>query len=1124
MNERNLLKRYLKKKFKITDCFLVAFFITGNLAFSEEIASSNDKVLTFINGNGVIASDTLKNSGTILSKGNITFTKDNKDQIAASTGNGIGYLKDRKNPIGKPFSAVENSGIIQGENNINFYSNNNYGHYLSNNGNGIINSNGENTLALSTLKNSGAIKGILNTNSQGGNISGIIGENSANGILVKGNKVSLTEVNNSGIIEGYNSQGQNINFEHLLTMGNGLNFEGNNINIDSFFNTGLITGHGDSVISSNILNSNNGVEILGKNNLSINNLKNTGIISGQNTSDKQSNINNSGNGLFLSSSGSFNINSFENTGMILGSGNSFIDNAFINSGNGMYLEGNNNELKNLSNRGVISGNINRNNRDSFSGAGVVLKTNGIFSNQGTIKGSNSGMALNGSKITVNNYGLIAGNKIYTNKFGSTTTPTYENNLGLYIELNSNNNNSTIKDVKVGKGGEVTIDSIRKKIINGTKLENTSETNELGIFTKQLKESKDLILNGTGINKGAVIVNSQSTLNDSIINSYGTGLELIDTNSFIGNNLIINGGGKENITPVIKGDQGDNKIVLNNTIVNGNISLNEGNDNITIMNNSIINGNIDGNQGQNNLTLENTNISNNISNFENMNVTGNVNLGSQSKVTGIKNIQLSNNSNLALNIDPTKNLDGKVIGHGLYGNKGTISSQGGNLVLNLNGLGKETVVNLDNKLDNNVVNHIKTNSSLLQAKGDSSGMVTISTVESLPLPPSGPSGDDNTGDNIVKPTPNNIILYSKLNDIYKSIRIAGEDYLFADTNSAKSQSPEEILSLLNQIYGNNPYSYSLKASRDSLKLFTNNMDYLTIKPKYKEQIAQGRIISSGVRNDNTFSGKNYYGYDKGERTFKTTTSTVGAIGTYEYGLTPNISLGLVLGGNNQDVNFTGTSKLKGDSLYIGSFIKTEKNRVKVKTGIGYQYSSLKGDRNIANSYDIFKNNEKYHTNSMNLFLETKYRLLAEENWNIEPKIQFDYYYINQEAVKENYTPGNLAMEMEKTSSNTGDIQLGVDFIHKLPLTNSHLKNILSLNMINTLGEREKALHGRILGNNKVGSSFDVEGVKLPKTSGEVAYNLEWEKNNGMIYGAGISFEFGKNYNRSLMGNISIGYKF
>ena len=87
------------------------------------------------------------------------------------------------------------------------------------------------------------------------------------------------------------------------------------------------------------------------------------------------------------------------------------------------------------------------------------------------------------------------------------------------------------------------------------------------------------------------------------------------------------------------------------------------------------------------TMPNLNILYNISNFENINTNGNITLFETVKITGANDITLES-GNLVLRVDPTVTIDGKVTGHALYGNNGMLTSNGGNLVIGLNGLGEE----------------------------------------------------------------------------------------------------------------------------------------------------------------------------------------------------------------------------------------------------------------------------------------------------------------------------------------------------------------------------------------------------------------------------------------------------
>ena len=498
---------------------------------------------------------------------------------------------------------------------------------------------------------------------------------------------------------------------------------------------------------------------------------------------------------------------------------------------------------------------------------------------------------------------------------------------------------------------------------------------------------------------------------------------------------------------------------------------------------------------------------------------------------------------------------------MYGNNGMLTSNGGNLVIGLNGLGEGAIISMGGTTitpDTNDnwwkdTDHIKTNSLVLDGKLSADGKdINITVLESIPLapsipippidpqppinppvdPPAKPEPPINPPvDPPVNPQPPitiDSLLYEKLNKIYQSIVSAGEIENLANTTLLEDKTYTEslggLLTILDQMYANNPYTYTVKSSRDSLKLFENNISYLTIKPKKDEMIVQGKAIYTGVKSDSGAYGKNYYGFDTGHRNYKTTTNTVGGLATFEYGLSDKTSVGFVLGGNNQDINFKGSSKIKGNSLYLGAFTKTDINNFKFMGGVGYQYTSADADRKVSNRYDSFSTGDKYDINSLNAFMEAKYVYSAEQDWTVEPKVRLSYYYIEQDKVNEGYIPGQISMRTDKINSNTADVEVGVDFIKSSYLNNGKLKNILSLGVINTIGDKSKELNGYILGKEKDGKKFDIQGTELPKTSGKVSLNIEYEKTNGLIYTAGVSLEFAKDYNRNVNTTIGIGYRF
>lgn len=1085
MKELSVLKSVLKKKVKITQALFVLFLITGTVSYGKQI-----------------------NDTKFENKGNIS------------------------------------EGIIVGINDVKLL---NYGAIQNNKGNGIFRYNNVGNSRIEAIINFGLILGEGSAN----NLSG-------NGVLVdlypNANSYSeLGELNNNGIIKGYTGEARAGSGNGVYV---GMAYANQHLSsIQNIINTGIISGKTIATKSSYLGNG-----ILSRGGSSkIQFIKNNGIIEGKAEKDNSF----SGNGIYVSAFADVNsfamLGQMENNGIIKG------------SSNGIEVrcqEGKDERIKNIFNRGIILGGEGVLATSISTGRGIVAQNIEKIRNSGIILGENRAINSYGDVITkienngilkANNHAYISGNANVENngilagkdKVSSTIK---ENNLGISLILDSNNNQ--IKEIKKGVGGVVTLeDGDTKTIINGELYNQNGDLVEDSTLARDSyiisnnNSYESNIINGAGINKGALVVQAETSIFGSIVNGYNTAVYLEDNAQLTATNTIFNGGGLKDDIAVIRGSIGDNVIsVLGTSIINGKVELGSGNDNLTIENSVQLNGELVGGDGKDILNLgkntvakedSNLNILHNISGFENINTNGNLTLFETIKVSGADNINLESGS-LLLRVDPTEvDSDGKVMGHALYENNGTLTSNGGNLVIGLNGLGENAIVSMGNTKIESGVNdswwkesdHLKTNSLVLDAKLDENGDVLITVKESIPMVPGTPIPPiEELPDNPNPPidSSEDSLLYEKLNKIYQSIVSSGELGKLANTTLLEDKTEEAslggLLTLLNQMYANTPYSYTLKSTRDSLKLFNDNISYLTVKPQNKEYIAQGRIINTGVRSDKRHSGKNYYGFDVGTNSYKTTTNTSGAIGSIEYGVSDKTSLGFVIGGNNQDINFKGNNKIDASSLYLGVFGKTQIDNFKLFSGVGYQYTSAEAERNVINKYDSFKGEEKYNLNSFNAFIEGKYSYDIGDNTKLEPKVKLSYYYVSQDKIDEGYNNKNITMEVDKAHSNTADLEVGVDLVKSKVLEKGKLKGIVSLGVVNTLGDHSKELKGKIKGANKLGKEFDLQGVELPRTSGKVGLNLEYERVNGMIYTAGIDFEFAKDYNRNVSLQVGVGYRF
>ena len=1104
--------------------------------------------------------DEIKNNGLIIAK-------DSLGTAAAhvQSGNGV-FVFNESHAL--TLGNFINNGLIAG-------------HYKStidksNSGNGVVLYGGAAGSSMDLFENRGVIKGEVSQSVVKGNIG--------NGVFATIGKISV--VKNEGLISGSADYTSAPGFSAGTGYGMHLNaiidsFENNGV-ITGYLEHGA-TLSGVGVEASIITDFKNSGVIIGKTGagalagigndyatgLATNastldsTFENIGLIGGYHLATGSAGYVGYGMDLGLSNTAG-QTSTINNKGIISGyeGAQNFLSGGPSNpvSGVGILVESNPGTTGKLviENTGTISSyNSFEKTNFYYSAAGINVVSHGVLdskiSNNGVIKSNVSAISINHNpglpqqqiSAVVNN-GILIGENIVEIDSHPNTTSTVDNN-GVFVYLKAD---GTVNNIVNGAGGVIAGKTILNSGITGTLV-----TNDLDSSTTISSDTtySDYIINGAGISTGALNIDNGAkvTTTDSVINGYKIAVHLKgDNSSLSATNTIFNGGGIENKDAIIKGDLGNNKLnISGNSIINGSVDLGAGEDTLTLGNTVQINGNLNGGLGNDTLnlgeklaTISNTtlNIFHEIAGFEEIKTNSNVTLFETAKVSdGNINIE---SGDLTLRIDSSqRDSNDYITGHALYNHTGNITSSGGKFVMGLNGLGENAIIatngsivdeNIDTVYDEEK-NKLRTDSLVLNATLLADKNIKITLFQDLPLIPVGPSTPVDPSIPVepskpVPPTVTDDLLYIQLNKVYKSIISAGEIGKLANTTYLGDKTYEEslggLLTMLDQIYANSPYSYTLKSSRDSLKLFEDNISYLTIKPKKHELITQGKAIYTGVKNDNTDNGKNYYGFDTGHRNYNTTTNTIGGLATFEYGLTDKTSVGLVVGGNNQSINFKGSSEVEGTSVYVGTFAKTEMNNFRFMGGLGYQYTSVDADREVSNGYDSFKTNDKYDVNSYNAFLEAKYVYEGTQNWRVEPKARLSYYSINQGSVDEGYNPGQLSIEVDKASSDTLDLEVGVDFVKTVQLEKGKLNNIFSLGVINTLGSDSKKLRGRILGANKKGSDFEIQETELPDLSGKASYNLELEQTNGMIYTAGVSIEFSKDYNRNVNATIGIGYKF
>ena len=621
--------------------------------------------------------------------------------------------------------------------------------------------------------------------------------------------------------------------------------------------------------------------------------------------------------------------------------------------------------------------------------------------------------------------------------------------------------------------------------------------------------------------------------------------------------------------------------IQNTVVNGNINMGAGADTLTIGDGTIINGTIDGGTGDFKDTLnfginsgaksipaesQGINIMHNISNFENINVGENTNVTlfektigadgkeKELKVTGVEEINIKAGGVLNLRIDSQTINDGRYEGHALF-NKNTSLIINGDIsqlpggkteiketeiekykvgVFNLitNGLGKDAIIAMDGiTLKENLF--VKTNSILDKA---------VILEEDEENGGKGKEGDIKIEDNedifvINKEIPRDEQKYIKLNEIYKGVHssarenfnalkdiltlnVAGGDY----TSVTDKEQLAILLSYLNNIYTETPYSFSSELSRKSMGMFRDITTENQFRPDMNKWLIMGGLTHRDGGTKDTYYGKNYHGFDTGTADVDVDMKLTGAyaLGKYEY--SENVSLGVTAGGNRSEAKLP-MSKVKGNSGYVGAFAENYRGNLTLKAGAGIQYSEYDANRATLGGHSY---SDKYSDMTYDIYLNGRYSHNIGNNLFLEPYGTLSYTYIKQDSADE----GNKVLAIE-TDSKTFDYtaaKVGVDLKKVIPHEKG--KSTLSAGASYTrllTGADEENITGRFKG----GSDFDI--LVAHKNEHSIGLNAKYtlELENGILFDVKGSYSVerdshnrsGKNRNKGeWVVGTGLGYKF
>ncbi|MDU1893145.1 MAG: autotransporter outer membrane beta-barrel domain-containing protein, partial [Dysgonomonas sp.] len=332
----------------------------------------------------------------------------------------------------------------------------------------------------------------------------------------------------------------------------------------------------------------------------------------------------------------------------------------------------------------------------------------------------------------------------------------------------------------------------------------------------------------------------------------------------------------------------------------------------------------------------------------------------------------------------------------------------------------------------------------------------------------------------------------LNNIYHSIlSVDGLENFNVDNNEKLSL----FLGYLNNIYAGNPYSYSSELSRKSMGMFRDIVTENIFRPETNKWMIYGGLTHIDGGTKDTYYGRGYYTYDIESSNIEADTKITGAYMLGEYGVSDTLTSGVVIGGNKLKSDLSNNSKVDGDALYMGAYVKKYVGNLKVTAGAGFQYGDYDIDRIAAGRGITETRNYSSNYNDMtyDIYLNGRYSNPIGDNLFLEPYGTLSYTYIDQDGADE----GNkaLAIETDSKSFDYTSAKVGVDLKKVIPHEKGKSTLTAGVSYTRILsGADEENITGRFKG----GSDFDI--LVAHKNEHSIGLNAKYalELESGMLF--------------------------
>ena len=614
----------------------------------------------------------------------------------------------------------------------------------------------------------------------------------------------------------------------------------------------------------------------------------------------------------------------------------------------------------------------------------------------------------------------------------------------------------------------------------------------------------------------------------------------------GNNTITLKSGSVVNGKIATGTGADTIAIENEAIVNREVTMGSGADNLSLKSGAIVNGNINMGNDDDTLNFEKalsakTVLSNDdeirilhsISGFENMNINTNVTLFEKTFKDDGTPIDLTITGAENISIGANGVLTLRLDTTRLNDSKIVGHALYGNAGVITSADGGKLLLALNGAGNRSVVSFEDTalDGSLVTAyETKDKGKITFATT-SLFHEVKRIAGKNNEVIILSLPNLPTEIAYEKLNEIYHSILSVDELRNFSVDDNEKLTL---FLSYLNDIYAGNPYSYSSELSRKSVGMFRDIVTDNQFKADTGKWMIYGGLTHVDGGTKDTYYGKGYYTYDIGSSDMDADTKITGAYMLGEYGVSDTLTSGVVIGGNKLKSNLSNGSKVDGSAMYLGAYTKKYIGNLKVTAGAGFQYGDYDADRMAVNKVAsdetkaVMKYSDNYNDITYDIYLNGRYSHQVGDNLFLEPYATLSYTYIDQDGANEGSK--TLAIETDSKSFDYTVGKVGVDLKKVIPHEKG--KSTLSAGVSYTRifdGAEEEYITGRF----KDVSNFDI--LVAHKNEHSIGLNAKYalELENGVIFDVKGTYSVERDSNNNSGKNktkgewivgAGLGYKF